>query len=135
MKTKFTSMKTRLTAHRNGSRTCAVTQPVARRKSVLALLRRLLLAAALVLPALGAKPSVVFTNIHSFSVFPNGSNPQAGLVQGNDGNFYGTTSGGGTNGGAGTVFKISTNGTLTSLYSFAGTPDGLNPEAGLVQGS
>ena len=62
--------------------------------------------------------------------------PQAGLVQGSDGNFYGTTEGGGTNnGGFGTVFKISTNGALTSLYSFTGGNDGAYPYAGLVQGS
>ena len=58
----------------------------------------------------------------------------AGLVQGSDGNFYGTTSSGGTN-NTGTVFKISTNGVLTSLYSFTGGNDGATPEAGLVQGS
>jgi len=34
-----------------------------------------------------------------------GKNPQAGLVQGSDGDFYGTTSGGGA-GGAGTVFRL-----------------------------
>ena len=56
-------------------------------------------------------------------------------MQGSDGNFYGTTYGGGTNGGYGTVFKISTNGALTSLYSFTGGNDGANPDAGLVQGS
>ena len=60
--------------------------------------------------------------------------PYAGLVQGSDGNFYGTTYDGGTN-GYGTVFKISTNGVLTSLHSFTGTNDGANPYAGLVQGS
>ena len=64
----------------------------------------------------------------------DGANPAAGLVQGSDGNFYGTTSGGGTN-DAGTVFKISTNGALTSLYSFTGGNDGADPDAGLVQGS
>jgi uncharacterized repeat protein (TIGR03803 family) len=54
-------------------------------------------------------------------------------VQGSDGNFYGTTSGGGTY-GQGTVFKISANGALNSLYSFTGTNDGAIPN-GLVQGS
>ena len=49
--------------------------------------------------------------------------PNAGLVQGSDGYFYGTTYAGGTN-DFGTVFKISTNGALTSLYSFTGGNDG-----------
>ena len=61
--------------------------------------------------------------------------PVAGLVQGSDGNFYGTTQSGGTNGGEGTVFKISPNGALTTLYSFTGGNDGASPQAGLVQGS
>ena len=65
----------------------------------------------------------------------NGDSPDAPLVQGRDGNFYGTTSGGGTN-GAGTVFRITPNGELTSLYSFAaGSCQSQEPMAGLVQGS
>ena len=74
------------------------------------------------------------TSLYSFTGGNDGANPVAGLVQGSDGNFYGTTSGGGTN-DAGTVFKISTNGALTSLYSFTGGNDGAYPYAGLVQGS
>ena len=58
-------------------------------------------------------------------------NPYAGLVQGTDGNFYGTTSEGGAN-GYGTVFKITPSGTLTTLHSFDVT-DGAYPYAGLVQ--
>jgi uncharacterized repeat protein (TIGR03803 family) len=104
------------------------------RRPLLALLICLLWAAALVLPALGAQAGVVFTTLHSFQVFPNGANPQAALVQGSDGNFYGTTYFGGTN-SAGTVFRISTNGSLTSLYSFSGGNDGANPSAPLVQGN
>ena len=73
----------------------------------------------------------------------DGANPYAGLVQGPDGNFYGTTNLGGDNGncnpyGCGTVFKITPQGTLTSLYSFCSQfscPDGANPQAGLVQGA
>ncbi len=53
------------------------------------------------------------------------------LIQGLDGNFYGTSSRGGTNGGYGTVFELTTNGTITTLCSFGGT-NGKFP-GGLVQ--
>ena len=62
------------------------------------------------------------TSLYSFTGGNDGANPNAGLVQGSDGNFYGTTYHGGTNGGNGTVFQISTNGALTSLYSFTARP-------------
>ena len=39
------------------------------------------------------------TSLYSFTGGNDGADPQAGLVQGSDGNFYGTTAGGGTNGG------------------------------------
>ena len=68
----------------------------------------------------------------------DGSLPFAGLVQGSDGNFYGTTVQGGVialcAGGCGTVFKITPGGSLTTLYSFSYS-DGATPYAGLVQGS
>jgi uncharacterized repeat protein (TIGR03803 family) len=104
------------------------------RRLALPLLMRLICATALLLPAFVAQAGVVFTTLHSFGVFTNGEYPEAGLVQGSDGNFYGTTDYGGTN-GSGTVFKISTNGALTILHSFTGGIDGANPQAGLVQGS
>jgi uncharacterized repeat protein (TIGR03803 family) len=51
-------------------------------------------------------PSGSYSNLYSFGSFPNeGANPNAGLVQGSDGNFYGTTYFGGT-AGAGIVFKL-----------------------------
>jgi uncharacterized repeat protein (TIGR03803 family) len=70
---------------------------------------------------------------------PDGDLPYAGLVQGADGNFYGTTAQGGANcadnNGCGTVFKITATGTLTTLYSFSGAPDGAEPFGALVQGA
>jgi uncharacterized repeat protein (TIGR03803 family) len=80
-------------------------------------------------------PSGTYTTVYSFGAFPgDGSHPLATLVQGSDGNFYGTTYGGGTS-GSGTVFRISPSGTYTTLYSFAGFPsDGDGPNV-LVQGS
>jgi len=133
-------VKTKLTKLHNENKNCEMTEPVSGRQPVLALLMRLLLAAVLVLPVFGAQAGVVFTTLYSFTGTNDGAFPYAGLVQGNDGYFYGTTSAGGTN-GAGTVFKISTKGVLASLYAFgsitneAGVAlDGANPW-GLVQSS
>ena len=65
-----------------------------------------LLALPAVVPTFGAQASAVLTTLHSFGG-NDGASPFAGLVQGSDGYFYGTTAAGGTN-NAGTVFKIST---------------------------
>ena len=77
-----------------------------------------------------------FTMLHAFSGFPGeGANPVAGLVQGTDGNFYGTTALGGEH-SLGTVFKITSAGSLTTLHSFSGSSgEGADPFAGLAQGS
>jgi uncharacterized repeat protein (TIGR03803 family) len=78
-----------------------------------------------------------FTILHSFAG-TDGEGPEAGLIQGSDGDFYGTTGAGGET-GYGTVFKMSPSSpyTVTTLHSFAGgTTDGDNPYlAGLVEGS
>jgi uncharacterized repeat protein (TIGR03803 family) len=79
-----------------------------------------------------------FTSLYSFTGGSDGGTPMAALVQGRDGNFYGTTFCGGLISGidgCGTIFRFSTNGTLTTLYSFTGGSDGGNPWAALVQGS
>jgi uncharacterized repeat protein (TIGR03803 family) len=69
----------------------------------------------------------------SFTDGHDGAYPvSAGLMQAGDGNLYGTTQAGGTN-GYGAVFRITTTGVLTPLYSFTGGNDGANPFAGLVQ--
>ncbi len=61
--------------------------------------------------------------------------PLAGLIQGKDGRFYGTTSGGAPN-TAGTIFRINADGSgFTELYSFNYPTDGGAPESGLIQGT
>jgi uncharacterized repeat protein (TIGR03803 family) len=71
------------------------------------------------------------TVLHLFAGAPDdGAVPQV-LIQGSDGNFYGTTEIGGAN-NAGTVFKLTPEDSETILYSFAA---GNGPSGGLVQGS
>jgi len=90
-------------------------------------------------------PGGKLTTLYSFcsqGTYPNctdGYYPWGGLIQATDGNFYGTTSRGGTNlfaGSGGTLFKITPNGTLTTLYNFCSQSectDGGGPVASLVQ--
>ena len=86
-------------------------------------------------------PSGTLTTLYSFCSqggqrCTDGAVPVAGLVQATNGDFYGTTHGGGTSRYDGTVFKIAPGGTLTTLYSFcsqSGCADGQNPGAALVQ--
>lgn len=63
--------------------------------------------------------------------------PWSPVIQGSDGNFYGTTSGtanwGYQGSGTGMVFKITASGTLTALHTLNGTTDGSSPFGGLVQ--
>src|SRR6185503_9384474 len=77
-------------------------------------------------------PDGALTTLIQFSQ-ANGAFPNAGLVQGNDGNFYGTTYSGGT-ANLGTVFKITTNGVLTTLVTCIASNGG-HPSASLVQGT
>jgi len=89
-----------------------------------------------------ALPAQDFTTLHAFDG-ADGAQPYANLVQGADGNLYGTTASGGANpgpftDGAGTIFKITPTGTLTTIYNFCSQggnlcTDGYWPFAGLVQ--
>src|SRR5208337_1261195 len=80
------------------------------------------------------------TTLYSFcavtqnGVCTDGAQPNYVLVQGSDGNLYGTTSYGGleVNAGFGTIFKLTPAGALTTIYIFpANTP----PSSALVQGA
>ena len=78
-------------------------------------------------------PSGALTTLYAFTAGDDGGDSQTGLIEGRDGNFYGTTRFGGANAN-GTVFKITPSGMLTTLVSFDGT-NGDEPLADLTQGS
>jgi uncharacterized repeat protein (TIGR03803 family) len=85
-------------------------------------------------------PGGTVTRVYSFCSQPqcaDGETPYAGLLQGSDGNFYGVTADGGVGAnGNGTAFKVTPNGSLTTLHTFCTFPncgDGDGPEAAMVQ--
>lgn len=75
----------------------------------------------------------IFSGEEDYYTNSDGAFPYAGLTQGTNGNFYGTTVGGGTN-GLGTIFEITTGGTFTHLLTFTNV-DGANPRGGLALGT
>jgi len=79
-------------------------------------------------------PAGALTTLHSFDGTDGSGNGAQALIQAANGNFYGTTFGGG-NSDQGTVFEITPSGTFTTLYRFcanSGCPDGSGPN-GLMQ--
>jgi len=99
----------------------------------------------LLLAAARIAPAQTFRTLHDFHGL-DGNTPVAGLVQGTDGNLYGTTYNGGANTNSdwcksddstcGTVFKITPGGRFTTIYNFCSQTDcrdGSLPEAGLIQ--
>jgi uncharacterized repeat protein (TIGR03803 family) len=81
-----------------------------------------------------SSPATILNVIYNFPGYPTGGGtPYAALIQGTDGNFYGTTNEG-AGGNEGTVFKITSTGSLTTLVTFNGG-NGEFPFAGLVQGT
>ena len=76
-----------------------------------------------------------FCSVVQSGICMDGAQPNFALVEGSDGNLYGTTSVGGNDGvndGYGTIFKITPAGALTTIYNFPGfTP----PSSALVQGA
>ena len=87
-------------------------------------------------------PDGALTTMYSFCpsiqlLCPDGYWPFGGIIEATDGNFYGTTAFGGAH-GAGTIFKMTPDGTLTTLYSFCALEncsDGSHPYTGLIQAS
>jgi uncharacterized repeat protein (TIGR03803 family) len=80
-------------------------------------------------------PAGKLGTLHTFHT-TDGGGPTGALIQASNGNFYGTTVGGGANLSGGTVFEITPQGKLTTLYSFCSESDckdGSTPYAGLIQ--
>lgn len=61
-----------------------------------------------------------------------GQFPATGLTLGPDGAYYGTASDGGLN-GAGSIFRITRDGTFSVICSFTGDADGANPTSRLAK--
>jgi uncharacterized repeat protein (TIGR03803 family) len=99
--------------------------------------RATLLATAAVLCTAAIAPAQTVSTIYDFTGAANsGANPwYVTLVQGTNGNLYGTTYNGGKD-LYGTVFNVTTTGSLKNIYSFTGTTtDGANPTGGLTLGT
>src|SRR5215831_11669825 len=83
-----------------------------------------------------SSPAQTLTTLLDFTGTPGQS--ASALIQGFDGDFYGTTEGGGAN-NSGSAFKLTSSGTLTTLYSFCSQfgqgfcIDGKGPTEGLAQ--
>jgi uncharacterized repeat protein (TIGR03803 family) len=89
-------------------------------------------------------PAGVLTTVHSFD--DTDGNGPTGIIQASNGNFYGTTSYGGSHsctsygspGGCGTVFEMTLGGAVTTLHDFCAQnncTDGAIPWGGVVQAS
>ena len=77
--------------------------------------------------------------LHAVGVFdgPNGNGPYSSVVQGPDGNIYGTTDSGGNDTQSGTLFRLTPSGEVTDLYNFcslAKCADGWGPDSAPVVG-
>jgi uncharacterized repeat protein (TIGR03803 family) len=85
-----------------------------------------------------AKNGTGYTLLKTFDCFGDACNPQAKVIEGTDGNLYGTTVNGGTSGG-GTIFTIAKNGSgyiLLKSFDCTNPADGCNPSiGGLTEGS
>jgi uncharacterized repeat protein (TIGR03803 family) len=92
----------------------------------------LLLALPIALAA-GTAHAQAYSVLHAFSGAPDGSGPQGGLIRGVDGNFYGTTTGGGVN-DLGAVYRMTPAGAVTLVHSMAGV-EAATPFGELVLGA
>jgi uncharacterized repeat protein (TIGR03803 family) len=107
------------------------------RRSYSACVQQIICAAAFLLCAGALAGAQTVATVYNFAGgTTSGANPwYVTLVQGTDGDLYGTTYNGGSK-GLGTAFKVTTSGTFTLLHSFTGgKTDGANPTGGLTLGT
>jgi uncharacterized repeat protein (TIGR03803 family) len=109
-------------------------------------LRAALMLVLLVAATAAISAAQTFKTVHNFCSKKNpagycldGQNPWSTLVQGANGDLYGTTfAGGANNGNYGTVFKITPAGKLITIYNLCSQPscaDGMLPQGGLLLAS
>ena len=99
--------------------------------------KKMIFAAMVVLCAAAVAGAQTVTTLYNFAGGKtSGANPwYVTLVQGTNGQLYGTSYNGGSK-GLGTFFEVTTSGTLTVLHSFVGgKTDGANPTGGLTLGT
>jgi uncharacterized repeat protein (TIGR03803 family) len=86
-------------------------------------------------------PEGTVTTLHSFNRWVDGGHPVGPLVLALDGNFYGTTQFGGTQGpvsqgvDGGTIFRMTPAGAVTVVHAFTGGGGGSQPSSGLALGA
>ena len=79
--------------------------------------------------------TAAFSTVYAFEpTLGDGTKAIGGLVQASDGNFYGTTSTGGSN-GDGTVYRVTPAGAFDTIYDFTDSGDAGDPISGLTQGT
>src|SRR5258708_35833017 len=107
------------------------------RRSYSVCVKQIIFAAALLLCAGALAGAQTVATVYNFAGgTTSGANPwYVTLVQGTDGQLYGTTYNGGSH-GKGAAFKVTTSGTFTLLHSFnGGWPDGAYPPVGFPLGA
>jgi len=95
------------------------------------MLRPLCIGIGLVLAAAPASAQS-WRTLHSFDGAAEGTSTSAPLIQASDGLFYGVNRFDGPN-GRGTLFRMTSNGTVTVMHAFTGGDDGATPGGQLIQ--
>ncbi len=103
-------------------------------RGMLRLVKRFCVALAFCAAAAMVSPAQTFTTLTQFDE-TNGRNPNGALIQGTDGNFYGTTLSGGRQFNGGSIFTMTPAGTLTTLYFTCAESCGVIANAPVIQGT